>query len=89
MIKQKKYLGLRGSGWRSEGNRKTRNEVTRPKVLFEFKARSLRQIAIAKANSKKQLYFKFKEGKKSKGEKKRGSLTYINWLHTKGKIDSS
>ena len=28
------------------------------KVLFEFKVRSPRQIAIAKANSKKQLYFK-------------------------------
>jgi hypothetical protein len=71
---KKRYLGLRGSGWGSEGNRKTRNEVTRPKEgpIFEFKSRSQRQIAIAKANSKKQLYFTLKRGK-SKGEKKRGA----------------
>lgn len=31
---KKRYLGLRGSGWGSEGNRKTRNEVTRPGPIW-------------------------------------------------------
>lgn len=43
LIKQKKYLGLRGSGWGSEGNRKTRNEVTRP-VLFEDQKKVLFEL---------------------------------------------
>jgi len=38
LIKQKKYLGLRGSGWGSEENRKTRNEVTQ--IGFEERSNS-------------------------------------------------
>lgn len=73
----------------SEGNRKTRNEVTRPKegliwVQIEERRRSGLQLQKPTLRSS----FTLKRGK-SKGEKKRGSLTYINRLHTKGKIDSS
>lgn len=85
--KKKSTWALEAAAGEAKGiGRPGTKSLDQKKVLFEFKSRSQRQIAIAKANSKKQLYFK--EGQKQRREKK-GSLTYINRLHTKGKIDSS
>lgn len=59
MIKQKKYLALEAAAGEAKGiGRPGTKSLDQKKVLFEFKARSQRQIEIAKANSKKQLDFK-------------------------------